>query len=204
MNTRTPNGFSLVEIIIVVAIAASIVFVVSGLSSNTNVLNTLVNNDLQSKADIDQALQIMTTEIRSATQSAGGSYPIVSAATSSFVFYSNGDNNGVAERVRYFLSSSTIYEGTIQPTGTPAAYPTSAEVVSDVIDNVIVPASTSLFSYYDSSYIGPTSSAMTSTADVSAIRLVGVGFDVTAPSSTTPAPQYYSRLIDIRNLRDQP
>lgn len=199
------RGFSLVEILIVVAIASAIVFVVSGLGSNTNVLNTLVGQELQSKAGIDQALQTMTTAIRSATESAGGSYPIVAAATSSFVFFSNGDNNGIVERVRYFLSSSTIFAGTIQPTGSPAVYPTSSEVVTDLIDNVSIPASSSLFLYYNDSYVGPTSSAMTSTADVTPIRLVGVSFYITSSSSSpSTAPQFFSRLVDIRNLRDQP
>jgi prepilin-type N-terminal cleavage/methylation domain-containing protein len=203
MRTPTQRGFSLVEILIVVAIASAIVFVVSGLGSNTNVLNTLVDQELQSKANVDQALQVMTTQVRSATQSANGSYPIASAGASTFIFYTNGGNSGVVERVRYFLSSSTIFAGTIQPTGTPAVYPTSSEAITDMIDNVSVPASTSLFLYYNDSYAGSTSSAMTSTADVTPIRLVGISFSVTASSSQTPAPQYFSRFVDIRNLRDQ-
>lgn len=200
------RGFSLIEILIVVAIATSIVFVVGNLGSNTDVLNTLVGRELQSRSDIDQTLQAMTTQIRSATQSAGGAYPIVSAGTSTLTFYSNGDNGGIVERVRYFFTSSTIYEGTTQPTGTPAAYPTSGEVITSMVGGVGVPASSSLFSYYDDSYAGPTSSAMTSTADVTPIRLVGISFFVLMPAaSSSPAttPQYFSRLVDIRNLRDQ-
>lgn len=196
-------GFSLVEILIVVAISSAIVFVVGGLGSNTNVLNTLVGRELQTKSNVDQTLQIVTTAIRSAARSANGSYPIAAAGTSSFTFYTNGDNGGVVEWATYYLASSSIFEGTIQPTGTPATYPTSTEVVKDLIDNVTVPASSSLFLYYDDSYAGPFSSAMTSTADVTPIRLVGITFYVTASSSETPAPQYESRLVDIRNLRDQ-
>lgn len=199
------RGFSLVEILIVVAIASAIVFVVSGLGSNTSVLNSLVGRELQQKSDIDQTLQSMTTEMRSATQSAAGGYPIVSAGTSSFVFYSNGANGGITQWVDYYLASSSIWMATIQPvgTGTLTTYPTSSEVVTDLVDNVEEPASTSLFLYYDDSYIGPTSSAMTSTSDVTPIRLVGFSFYIAAQSSTSPAPQYYSRLVDMRNLRDQ-
>lgn len=200
-SLRANKGFSLIEIVIVVAIATSIVFVIGSLSGNTNVLNTLVSRELQSKSDVDQNLQIVTTAIRSATQSANGSYPIVSANSSSFVFYSNGASSGTINRVRYFLASSTIYGGVIQPTGTPAIYPTSSEIITDLVDGVSTFGTSSLFLYYDDTYSGPTSSAMTSTIDVSSIRLVGLSFYTTVAPSSSPAPQYFSRLINIRNLR---
>ncbi len=202
-SKKMREGFSLLEVVIVIAIATTIVFVVGNLGSNTNVLNTLVSRELQSKADVDQNLQIMTTAIRSATQSANGSYAIVSAGTSSLVFYSNGAAGGAINRVRYFLSSSSIYSGIIQPTGTPAVYPTSSEAITDLIDNVVIVGSSSLFLYYNDSYIGPTSTAMTSTVDVSSIRLIGLSFYTTVAPSSSPAPQYFSRFINIRNLRDQ-
>jgi prepilin-type N-terminal cleavage/methylation domain-containing protein len=194
------QGFSLVEIIIVVAIAASIVIVVSNLSGNISLLNGLVSQELQTKSDINQTLQIMTTQIRSACTSANGAYPIVSAATSSFIFYSNGDDNGVLQRVRYFLSSSTIWRGTIQPAGTPATYPTATEIVTDMVDNVIIPSSTALFSYYSAAYTG-TQAAMTSTLDVSPIRMVLMSFTADVNPKQSPGVQYFSIASDIRNLR---
>ena len=86
-----------------------------------------MSQELQSKSDIKQTLQIVTTEIRSASASANGAYAIDSAGTSSFAFYTNLHENGIMEHVRYFFASSTIYKGVIQPTGTPASYPTSSE-----------------------------------------------------------------------------
>ncbi len=194
------NGFSLIEILIVVAIASSIVLVVSNLSGNVSILNSLVSQELQSKSDINQTLQIVTTEIRSAGPSASGAYAISAAATSSFVFYSDTNGDGIAERVRYFLASSSIYRGVIQPTGTPATYPTSSEVTTSMVDNVIIPSSTVLLSYYDTSYTG-TQPAMTSTADVASIRLVRVSFYSDVKPQQSPGPQYFSVLVDIRNLR---
>jgi len=190
----------LLEVIIVVAIAASIVIVVSNLGGNVTLLNGLVSQELQTKSDINQTLQIMTTQIRSACISANGAYPIVAAATSSFIFYSNGADNGVVERVRYFFSSSTIWRGTIQPTGTPATYPTATEVVTDMLDNVILPSSTPLFRYYSASYSGA-QPAMTSTLDVSPIRLVLMSFSTDVNPKQSPVPQYFSTSADIRNLR---
>lgn len=194
------KGFSLLEVIIVVAIASTIVLVVANLGSNTNLLNNLVSQELQSKSDISQTLQIMTTAIRSASPSASGAYPIISAATSSFIFYSDTNGNGIVERVRYFLASSSIKEGLVQPTGTPATYPTSSEVVTDIVDSLVLSTSTPLFSYYNLNYTG-SQLAMTSTADVSTIRLVKIAFSADIKPQQSPGPQYFSAFIDIRNLR---
>jgi prepilin-type N-terminal cleavage/methylation domain-containing protein len=194
------NGFSLLEILIVVAIAASVVMVVSGLSGNVNILNGLVSQQLQSKSDIEQTLQIMTTEIRSSEPSGSGAYAIDSASTSSFAFYSDINKNGLPDHVRYFLSSSTIYKGVIAPTGTPATYPTSSETVTDIIDHVSVTTSTPLFQYYDASYSG-TQGPMSVPPVVANIRLVQVSFDADVQPQTAPGPEYFSILVDIRNLR---
>ncbi len=195
------KGFSLIEVLIVVAIATSVVLVVGNLSNNVSLLNTLVSQQLQSTSDIAQTLQIMTTEIRSASTAQNGAYAIDSASTSSFVFYSDIDKNGTIEHVRYFLSSSTIYKGVIVPTGTPATYPTSSEVITDVIDNVVTPStSTPLFSYYDTNYTG-TPPALSPPVVVSSIRLVGISFSADVQPKQAPAPQSFSDLIDIRNLR---
>jgi prepilin-type N-terminal cleavage/methylation domain-containing protein len=199
----SPNrqGFSLIEILIVVAIASSVVLIVSNLSGNVSLLNGLVSQELQSKSDITQTMQIMTSEVRSAGPSASGAYPIDSAGTSSFVFYSDSNEDGKVERIRYFLASSTVWRGVIMPTGTPAAYPTATETMTDMIDNVVIPSSTTLlFRYYDASYTG-TQPSMTSTADVTGIRLVGISFYTDIKPRQSPGPQYFSILINIRNLR---
>lgn len=197
-NSR--GGFSLIEVLIVVIIAASIVLVVSNLSGNVSSLNGLISRELQSKSNTDQILQLVTTDIRSASVSANGAYPIVSAASSSFVFYSDGGNGGIVKRVRYYLASSTIFRGITQPTGTPAIYDASNEMLTNIIDGVSVSTSTPLFRYYDSAYTG-TQAALSSTLDVTPIRVVGVAFLAAVQSGQTSTLQAFTRFIDIRNLR---
>lgn len=195
------NGFSLIEVLIVVVIAAALVVVVSNFSTNTSSLNGLITDELQAKSDISQTLEIMTGEIQSAQTSADGAYPIDFASTSSLAFYDDINNNGTIEHIRYFLSSSTIYRGVINPTGTPATYPTSTEIVTDEIDNVSVTTSTPLFSYYGASYTG-TQSPLSSPIAVSSIRLVQVAFtsEINKNPSQPSVPEYFSTFVDIRNL----
>lgn len=195
------RGFSLVEILIVVAIAGSFVLVVSNLSGSVNLLNNLVGQQLQSKSDVTQTLQIINSEIRSAGPSQNGAYPIDTAASTSFAFYSDINKDGMTEHVRYFLSSSSIERGVIAPTGTPATYPTSSEVITDIIDNVITPGtSTPLFQYYDASYTG-TQSALAAPINIASIRLVAISFGADIQVNQSPGPEYFSSLVNIRNLR---
>jgi prepilin-type N-terminal cleavage/methylation domain-containing protein len=200
---KQKNGFSLIEVLIVVAIAAALVIVVSNIGTNVTSLNGLITDNLQSKSDIAQTLQIMTSEMRSAQPSAAGAYPIVAATTSSFSFYDSVNNNGVIDYVSYYLASSTIYRTVVAPTGTPATYPTSSQIIYDMIDNVsLASPSTSLFTYYGAGYTGSPGQALTSPVAISSIRLVQIAFSSATernPSQPSP-PQYFSMLVAIRNL----
>jgi prepilin-type N-terminal cleavage/methylation domain-containing protein len=196
------GGFSLIEVIIVVAVAASVVVVVSNFGTNISGINGLITNELKSKSDIAQTLEIMSNEIRGAEPSAAGAYAINAAASSSFTFYDSVHANGVIDQVTYYLASSTIWRVLIAPTGTPATYPTSSEIVNDMIDNVsLVSSSTPLFSYYPATYIG-SGSPLSSPVAVASIRLVDITFSsqVNTNPSQPESPQYFSQLVDIRNL----
>ena len=195
-------GFSLIEILIVVAIAAVLISVASNFGSNIMGLNQVVTSELQAKSDINQSVEMMSEEIQSAMASANGAYAIDSAGTSSFVFYSDINKDGATERVRYYYATSTIYKGVIAPTGTPATYPTASEIVTDFVDHVIIPTGTPLFSYYGSSYTG-SQSPLTYPISVAGIRLVGISFlsQTNQTSSVNRSPfQHFYTLVDMRNL----
>lgn len=195
------NGFTLVEVLVVVAIAAIVIMVVGNFGTNIAGLNQLVSLELGAKSTINQTLQGMTEEVRSASVSAAGAYPIESAGTSSFIFYSDINKNGGAERIRYFYATSTIYKGVIAPSGTPATYPTSSEVLTIAVQNVSLSSSTPLFSYYGATYSG-SQAPLASPVPVAAVRLVGIAFSVVTARTSTAGTnvQTFSNLIDLRNL----
>jgi len=194
------QGFSLVEVIIFAAITASLIFVVSSLTSNVANIENFVNQKLQSRSSLEQTFQMLVTEIRSAGPSSNGAYQIESASTSSLVFFSDIDQDGIFERVRYTLSTSTIAKGFINPSGNPLVYATSTEVVKDVMTNVIVSTSTDLFNYFDSAYAG-SQAPLTSPIDVSKIRVVKVSVYADTNPGKAPKATFFSDTITIRNLR---
>lgn len=194
------KGFSLIEVIIFAAIMGALIFVVSSLTSNVANIENFVNQKLQSRNSLEQTFQMLVTEIRSAGPSSNGAYQIESASTSSLVFFSDIDQDGVFERVRYALGTSTIAKGFIKPSGNPLTYATSSEIIGDVMTNVIVSTSTSLFSYFDSAYTG-SQTAMTSPIDISKIRVVKVSVYVDVNPGKAPKAAFFSDTITIRNSR---
>ena len=192
------------EVVIVIAVAAGIFFVVSSLRGNVSNLENIINQKLQSRQDIDQTFQIMITDIRSAGPSNQGAYPIVSAGTSSFVFYSDYDQDGIFEKIRYSLVTSTLERGIIEPSGNPLSYPSSSEVVTTVVENIVVAATTSLdvFEYFDKNYTG-TESSLSSTVDVALIRAVKIVIYSDIAPSEAPRPVLFMNTVTIRNLRDE-
>lgn len=199
-SSHDRRGFSLIEVLIATLIGVALIFVLSAFQGNLSLLQNFTSQKLQSDQDITQTIQLMTTAIRSAGPSSIGGYPIESAGTSSFVFYSDIYRNGIFERVRYFLGTSTLQEGVTVPSGNPLTYNTSTEVVTTEINDLVLTSSTPFFSYYDANYTG-TQASMTYPIDVADIRLVQFSFYADVNQSSSPTPEYFSQMVDIRNLR---
>jgi hypothetical protein len=189
------------EVLIVVALFVSVLIVVASLRSNLSTLDQLVGQKLQSRGDVEQALQIYATEMRSVGPSSLGSYPLESASSTQIIFFSDIDKDGLFERVRYFLSSTKIMKGVVKPTGNPLVYVSSSETYTDAVTNVISNTSTVLFKYYDALYSG-TSSAMTYPLDITRVRVANISFLADVNASTSPKPEYFTETVTFRNLRN--
>jgi len=198
---KNRSGFSLFEVVLTVALFTLIIFVVASFRSNLDLLGNFVNQRLQSRQDIEQTLEIMATEVRSAGPSSLGAFAVESAGTSSFVFFSDIDRDGLFERVRYFLGTSTIRKGVIKPSGSPLVYATSSEIITTAASNIrSYPASSSLFQYYDANYTG-TQPSMVFPINTSAIRLVQVSIYADINASSTPRAEFFTQVVGIRSLR---
>ena len=192
------KGFTLIEVVIVIAIFATIFTVIASFGQNTSLLSNLINKSLQAEQDLKQTFQILVTEIRSAGPSSLGAYPIESAATGSIAFFSDIDEDGIFERVRYFVGTSTLQKGVIKPTGNPLVYATSSEVLKTMVNYLLI--ATSTFEYYDSNYTG-SEAPLSTPIDVTKIRIVKVTVTADVNPGTAPKPVTFTNTIDVRNLR---
>ncbi len=201
MNKRA--GFTVIELLVAAAIFAVLVFVVASLRGNVNTLGNLVRQKLQSRQDLDIMLDQMVTEIRSAAPSSQGAFPVESASTSTLVFYSDIDADGLVERIRYAVGTSTLVRGVIKPSGSPLGYATSSEQVATVMTDLVRTTSTPVFAYYGAGQAGVGDPLPATSSQPSAVRAVRVTFYVDVRPREAPKPAFASQLVVIRNLRDE-
>ncbi|MFH1246360.1 MAG: type II secretion system protein [Candidatus Liptonbacteria bacterium] len=192
------RGFTLIEVLIATALAAIIVLAIGKFSSTISSIGTVLNGSLQVNQDLQAATRALVTDIRSIQPSSLGGYPIEQASTSSFAFYSDVDQDGLAEWINYYATTSTLEEGIIKPTGDPLQYATSTEVKKIIVPNL--KPGTGIFQYFGSSYAG-TSTPLASPVDISEIRVVQISLTADISTSTAPKPFTYNSIITIRNLR---
>lgn len=190
------RGFTLVEVLISIAIFAGIAFIIGTFMKNVLDYQLLFTQQLTAQQEIETTFAMMIPEIRSMVPSALGGYAIGQAATSSLTLYVDIDADGIADQIRYFLSGTILKKGIIRPTGNPLVYNGANEIVNDVAHNVVV--GDPIFTYYDVNFTG-SEPAMTSPITISNIRLIKASLTLKDPNKTTPL----SASIEIvpRNLR---
>ena len=169
-------------------------------SRNLFYYDSVFSGGLTSYDEARKVLQPIASEIRSASPSSLGAYPIEEANNTEFIFFTDTDNNGTKERIRYFLSGTTLERGVIVASGSPLQYLSANEVVTEIVHNVNNGA-TPIFSYYDSSYNG-SSAALTQPLSIFAVRLVKITLVIDADPNRPPAPVTASTQVSIRNLKD--
>lgn len=194
------HGFTIIEIVISIFILTIIGIAVSFFAKDIFSLNRITSNSLSAQEEARRALKSMSAEIRTTSPSSVGAYPLIQTASSSFIFYSNIDNDSLKERVRYFIDGTTLKKGVIKPSGTVLTYNLSHEVVSELVHDV-ANATTSIFSYYDRHYDG-TTLPLTEPIDIATVRMVKISVTIDKDPQTQPGPMTFTTQISMRNLKD--
>ena len=162
--------------------------------------NSVFEGGLTSYDEARKILQPIASQIRSASPSSLGGYSIEQATSTEFIFFTDIDNNGSKERIRYFLSGDTLKSGIIIPTGSPLQYVVANEKITDIVHG-ITNGSTSIFDYYNSNYNGSTA-PLTQPVSIMDIRLVKITLVIDADPNRPPASITVTTQVNIRNLKD--
>ncbi len=197
-NNKNNHGFSLLELILGASISVILVLVLTQFVGIISSIQKYLGDKLPAQGDIEQALQAMVVDIRSAGQSSAGAYAIESASSTNFIFFSDTDRDGLMERVRYTVGTSTLQRGVVKPSGNPLQYVTSTETISTPVSNLI--GASSSFAYYDTNFTG-TQAPLVAPINLTTIRAVGVTLTVDVSTTTAPAPTVVTEIITIRNLK---
>lgn len=196
--TPKGGGFTLMEILVGVSIFILVTGVLTLFLRNVLIYNSSIFTELTEINAGRTALKTMKAEIRTASSGSDGAYAISLANATSFTFYSDIYDDGLKEKIRYFLDGTKIQKGVIKPTGSPLSYVAGNEVITTLVSGVI---STSIFSYYDKNYDG-TTAALPFPVDISSVRLVKITFVIEENPNRSPSPISLSTQVSLRNIKD--
>ncbi len=150
ISKRTYRGVTFVEMIVTIAITSIIMigtslFFVRMWTTHHFVFKSGVASFVASKA-VEDAVSVM----RKAQQAQNGAFPIELANEHEFEFYADFDNDGVVEKVRYFVEDDTFKREVTEPgNDVPPIYNGNVEV-RDIAKNVRndIASGEAVFEYY--------------------------------------------------------
>jgi hypothetical protein len=193
------KGITLVEVLISIGISLLVIVGVVSLFLTSWKYNEIVWEQLKTQNEGRKVTRDFVNELRIASVSSIGAYPIEAASSTAIIFYGNIDTDSLVEKIRYFLSGRTLKKGVTKPTGSPLTYNSANEVVVDVAHDLVT--STVLFSYFGSNYSG-VESALSSPVNVTQIRMVRISLTLEEDPNASPVPFYIESKAMVRNLKD--
>lgn len=199
-NKKYNKGFTLTELLVSIFIISILTVIVNKFASDVFVLSNALSSGMSAQFDARHVIKQMVTEIRTASPSGNGSYSIDTAATSTLIFYSDINNNGTIDRVRYFLSGKDLKKGVIAPSGNPVTY-TGTENISTLITGLVSSSTAPIFQYYPSTYYG-TTSPISSPVPQASVRLVKITVIIDKDPTHAPTQIVVTSQVSLRNLKD--
>jgi prepilin-type N-terminal cleavage/methylation domain-containing protein len=194
------SGFSIIELLITIFIFTVLSTAVYTLFRSISSSNRVLSASIAAQDEARKVLKPLVGEVRDATSSSTGTYAIQTATNTEFTFYSNVDSDTLVERIRYFLSGTTLKKGVIKPSGSPLAYDSGSETVTEVIHH-IANGATPIFTYYDENYTG-TQAALSTPILISSVRLVKIYVIIDPLGASSPSPTIMTTQVQLRNLKD--
>lgn len=173
------RGFTLVEMLVTIAVFSVAMLVTANLLI-TIFTNSTTNPDALNAVDqAESASSNFVNQVRDAAYGNDGSYPLAEASTTEIIFFSpfGSGSSTTVDRIRYFVASSTLYEGVTAPSGSPATYDLADEQITPVVNHVSGVGTSTVFYYYNGSYAG-TSSPLSQPVNVNQVTYVGLTLGV--------------------------
>lgn len=194
------KGVGFAEMIVVVAIFSVISIAVANFGAEIFNFNSTAGSNLTAQSEGRRVIKTMVKELRSISPSSSGSYALSQVGTSSIIFFTDTNNDGVKERIRYFLQGTEIKRGVIVPSGNPLSYTASGETIITIIRGV-QNGNTPIFEYFDQSYTG-SSSALAQPVQATAVRLVKINLILDSDPNKEGGIINVTSQVTLRNLKD--
>jgi type II secretory pathway pseudopilin PulG len=189
------GGFSLIETVVVIALTALIGGALSSMIQYFYRTNDYVLQEGAAVQNARQGLSTAVQNLREASYGDDGSYPIAAAATSSVTFYADVNGDGHVDKVRYYLSGTTLYRGVTYSAGNPPSYVGQTEGTTTIATYLRNANSTPIFQYYDNA--GALLSAPVNVANIGSITTT---LQIDVDPNRSPAVYSLIESATLRNL----
>jgi len=188
---KSIHGFTLIEILVVLAIFLLVFligaeFIIKGFKAISfgSEQETAISN-------ARRAMELLSTDIREARSSEKGDYALSTNEEQNFIWYGDVDNDGIAEKIRYFLSDNTLKRVVTEPGPDNNYDQTGATTtIAQYVNNQSEP----IFIYYDSDN--------NETTIINNIRLIRIKLKINVNPAIAPQDYYVESDIQLRNLKD--
>lgn len=196
------RGLTLIELLIAIAITSIIGVGIVSLQYLLGQNQVAITTSYKSIEDANYASNMLSKELRRASQSETGSYPLATTDDQNIVFYSDYDLDGRIEKIQYQLNGSTLTKTITEPTGSPPSYPDSA-AQSSTISDLIRNGSEPIFYYYNGNYPTDTqNNPLAAGVRLSNTRAIGIHLRVNTNANDGPKDFVINSLVNIRMLKD--
>jgi len=146
------RGFSIVETVVVISVFSVVMIALVSLTIYFYRSNAYSVEQSFAVNSARKGVEVMVGDIREATYSDEGAYPIVDAGHYFFEIYSDIDRDNNIEKIRFFVEDGLLKMGSVKSSGDPLTYNDDDEVVSIISEHVRnVDNNIPIFRYYDSS-----------------------------------------------------
>ncbi len=141
------NGFTILEVIVALAISITVIGAVYLLQDFLFSQERFAMTSFLTTDEANRNIEILVKHIRNTHYADNGAYPLEITADYELAFYTDYDEDGQVERLRYFVDQGNLRLGIIEPTTYPVNYPSANETITTVASGI--KNSTPLFYYYN-------------------------------------------------------
>lgn len=193
---RRDAGLTLIETVMTIAIFTIVSLLLSYSIANFYKTNAYSIEQGAAISSARRAVEVLVQDIREATYSDEGGYPIISMDANTLYFYSDTDHDNNVERIRFFFNGDTFIKGVTNSAGNPLTYTAQPESEIIIAEDVRNPAlTTSVFHYYDD-----TGTEILDYNDVLDVRFVEMNIIININPQRLPNDFYLNSSAALRNL----
>lgn len=198
------KGLTLVEMLVAIFILSAGMLGFSLLFSSSWKSNKFILETGVTSIRVNRASTEIINNLRKVRQADNGDYPIESGDDFDIQVYLDIDNDGVTERVHYWLDdvNDRLMRGVREPSAAqPPTYAAGDGTTSVIAEYIVNDATQPLFYYYNENYPGDTvNNPLATPTSIGDVRLVRVFIRMNIDPIKAPNNINIESFVDLRNL----